>query len=83
MPRRWADEAELAALMMTRANAGKRVTLSSETAMFVALKLITASAKPTAAEVALMICDSKCERPCYPCQGKANGIVRAYGNRAG
>ncbi|ESW78158.1 hypothetical protein X772_29770 [Mesorhizobium sp. LSJC280B00] len=64
---------------MVRANAGKRVTLSPDTALFVGLKLLTASAKPTAAEVALMICDSKCERPCYPCQGKANGIVRAYG----
>ncbi|ESZ63756.1 hypothetical protein X728_09035 [Mesorhizobium sp. L103C120A0] len=79
MPRRWAGEAELAALIIARANAGKRVTLSPDTALFVGLKLMTASAKPTAAEVALMICDSRCERPCYPCQGKANVIVAAYG----
>lgn len=83
MPRRWAGEADLAALILARANAGKRVTLSADTALFVGLKLMTASAKPTAAEVALMICDSRCERPCYPCQGKANEIVRAYGQRAG
>lgn len=83
MPRRWAGEAELAALILARANAHKRVTLSPDTAMFVGLKLMTAAAKPTAAEVALMICDSKCKSPCYPCQGKANIIVRSYGNRAG
>lgn len=38
------------ALIMVCANAGKRVTLSPDTALFVGLKLLTASAKPTAAE---------------------------------
>lgn len=81
MRRRWTNEADLAASLIARANAHRRAVLSPDTALFVGLKLLTASAKPTAAEVALMICDSKCERPCYPCQGKANAIVRAYGQR--
>lgn len=83
MARQWTNEVDLAALLIARANANRRVALSPHTAHFVGLKLLTASAKPTAAEVALMICDSKCEAPCYPCQGKANAIVRAYGHRAG
>lgn len=83
MAKRWTNEADLAALLIARGNARRRVVLAPDTAYFVGLKLMTASAKPTAAEVALMICDSKCERPCYPCQGKANAIVRAYGHRAG
>lgn len=83
MARRWTNEADLAALLIARGNANRRVALSPDTALFVGLKLLTVSAKPTAAEVALMICDCKCEQPCYPCQGKANCIVRAYGHRAG
>lgn len=83
MAKQWENEADLGALLIARANANRRVALSPHTAHFVGLKLLTASAKPTAAEVALMICDGKCKAPCFPCQGKANVIVRAYGSRAG
>lgn len=59
--------------------AGKGVRLTADTAYFVGLKLMTASEKPTHREIVAVICDSKCAHPCYPCSGKANIIVSAYG----
>lgn len=72
-------EKDLAARILVNARAGKGVRLTAETAYFVGLKLMTASEKPTLADIVAVICDSKCERPCYPCTGKANVICRAYG----
>mgnify|MGYP001085447803 CR=1 FL=1 len=74
-------ETDLASLLITRANAGKTVRLRPETALFVGLKLMTVGAKPTVKEIAQVLCDSKCELPCYACTGKANVIVRLYGAR--
>lgn len=81
--RPWKTEAELAALIMQKADQKKRVMLTPETAMFVALKLATVSTKPTRNEVALMICrmKEKCSRPCFECMGRANVVVAAYGQR--
>lgn len=80
MEKAWKSEGELADLIMTRVKANKDVRLSAQTAHFVALKLYTADKKPTVREIVTVICDSKCERPCYLCTGKANVIVRAYGH---
>lgn len=78
--RGWKTEADLAALLLARSAAGRKVVLSPETAHFVGLKLMTASAKPTRDEVAKLICASKCAAPpCYGCRGLANIIVHAYG----
>ncbi|WP_353645726.1 hypothetical protein [Mesorhizobium sp. WSM2239] len=78
--RKWSNEAELAELIKVKAKRRQRVVLTPDTALFVALKMETASKKPTTAEVAMVICDSKCETPCYLCTGKANIICRKYGH---
>lgn len=77
--RKWNTIGELAALMMARSRRGKPVTVTSETALFIGLHLMTADAKPTHGDVVRMICDSKCELGCVPCTFKANAIVQAYG----
>lgn len=40
-------------------------------------------AKPTRREVALLLCTGKvvCSEPCINCIGRANPIIRAYGQR--
>lgn len=73
------NEKDLAARILAKAAAGRGVRLTADTAYFVGLKLMTASEKPTHADIVAVLCDSKCERPCYPCSGKANMICRAYG----
>ena len=78
---KWETITELAEAMISRGNARKRVVLTSETAMIVGAKLMTADAKPTRDEVAMAICSHRCERPCYPCMGKANAVVQLYGQR--
>lgn len=80
MSRAWENEKELADLIMERAKENKHVRLSPNTAQFLALKLYTASEKPTRDDIVKAICDSRCDKPCYPCLGKANVIVRAYGH---
>lgn len=81
--RSWKTETDLAALIMQKVNANKRVTLSPETALFVSLQLTQVSTKPTRNEVALMICrwKEKCSAPCYECMSRANVVVAAYGQR--
>lgn len=81
MSRVWRNEKELAELLIARANRKRKVTLTPETALFVGLKLMTASEKPTRDEVAKLLCNSKCLQLCYNCQGTANMIVRVYGHR--
>lgn len=80
--RRWTDEKDLGYLLIGRAQKGKSCLLSPDTAYFVGLKLLTAGEKPTRDEVAMLLCSSRCERPCYACTCRANEIVRAYGARA-
>jgi hypothetical protein len=74
------NEKDLAARILVNARAGKGVRLTPDTAYFVGLKLMTASEKPTLAEIVAVLCDSKCSAACYPCSGKANIICRAYGH---
>ncbi len=83
--RRWKDEAELAAMLMERGNAGKRVTLEPQTAWFVGSKMLTASMKPTVHEVALLLCTGRnpCAQACLGCIGRANKVVNVYGLRVG
>lgn len=81
MTRPWNTEKELAELMLARANAKKRVVLTPDTAMFVGMKLMTVSEKPTREEIARILCKAKCETCCYLCIGTANEIVHAYGFR--
>ncbi len=83
MDRRWSNEEDLAALILVRAHEKRQVVLSPDTALFVGLKLMAAAKKPTTAEVARLLCDFKCEKACYACQGRANAIVRVYGHRVG
>lgn len=80
--RNWSTIEELAGHLIARGHASRTVRLSSETALLVGLKLMTAEVAPTHQEVVKIICDSKCERPCVPCTFKANAIVRAYGQRS-
>ena len=77
--RRWTNLTDLANAILARAERGSHVTLSPDTAHLVAIKLMTADAKPTHRDIVAAICDSKCDHPCYPCAGKANVICRAYG----
>jgi len=81
MTRTW-TEAELGEALLARANARKNTVLSPQTAMFVGLKLLTASKKPTRDEVARLLCSSKCQELCYSCKGTANKVVQVYGERA-
>jgi hypothetical protein len=81
--RSWKTLGDLAALMIARSRRGKPVTVTSETALFIGLHLMTADAKPTHGAVIKMICDSKCERGCVPCTFKANAICAAYGQSVG
>lgn len=81
MSRPWTNEKDLAALLLARAHAGRRVILLPDTAMFVGVKLMTVAEKPSREEVARVLCNSKCERPCYLCTGIANRLVRLYGCR--
>lgn len=74
------NEKDIAARMLASARNGRGVRLTADTTYFVGLKLMTASEKPTHADIVAVLCDSKCERPCYPCSGKANMICRAYGH---
>lgn len=68
-------------MILAKAWAGKTVQLTPDTAMYIGLQLETVAAKPSRAEVIKMICNLKCETPCMTCTGKANVIVRAYGQR--
>lgn len=78
---RWYSEKDLAEILIERAKANRKVVLSSATAHFVGLKLLTASEKPTREEVIKLICRRACGQPCYECGGVANMIIRAYGER--
>lgn len=77
--RKWDTLADLAALMIARSRTHKTVTVTSETAFVIGLKLMTADAKPTHDAVLKMICDSRCQHRCVPCTFKANAICAAYG----
>lgn len=77
----WTNEAELAAMLLVRAEQKRRVVLTPETAHFIGLKLLTASNKPSHREVAQLVCTAKCSEICIPCTYIANAIVRAYGQR--
>lgn len=81
--RKWSTTKELADLILAKANAGKTVTLSPDTALFAGMNLERVDAKPSRREVALLLCTSKskCSEPCTGCIGKANPIVRVYGQR--
>lgn len=79
--REWTTEADLAAILLKRANERRGVRLTHETALFIGLKLMTASVKPTRDEIARIICTYKCAELCFTCTGKANEIVQAYGHR--
>ncbi len=81
MSREWRNEKELAELLIARANGKRIVSLTPETALFVGLKLMTASTKPTRDEVARLLCSSKCQKLCYNCRGTANLVVEVYGQR--
>lgn len=85
MARHWGTLAELAASLIERGKAGRRVVLSPHTAYLVGIKLETAEAKPDRDEVALLIClrgeARRCSAPCFECRGRANAVVRAYGDR--
>ena len=81
MTRKWKDEAELAHMLVTRAQAGKETRLLPATAYFIGLKMLAVSSLPTRDEVAMVMCKSKCEKPCYDCRSRANIIVRMYGER--
>ena len=78
---RWTSLAELADLLEARARQGRPVRITADTARLIAIKLRTADAKPTRDDVALALCTVKvkCARPCFDCAGKANIVVRAYG----
>jgi len=77
--RRWKSQRELAEMIIAKALKGQRVTLSAGTAHFVGLRLRREGDLPTRTAIALLICGARCERPCYICTGKANGIVALYG----
>ena len=83
MERKWATEEDLASLILERARAHKIVSLSPDTALFVAIKLATASKKPTEREIIYALCERNCDKPCFACYGKANAITRLYGQRVG
>ena len=78
---RWTSLAELADLLEARARQGRPVRITADTARLIAIKLRTADAKPTRDDVALALCVGRvtCVRPCYDCAGKANIVVRVYG----
>ncbi len=67
-------------MMMSKAEAGKNVSLSPDTARFVALKLCLVGNMPNRTDIVRVLCGAKCERQCYNCIGKANEIVRLYGS---
>lgn len=88
MKPRWNTAAELSALILAKASAGRRVELSPDTAYRVALWLRRVEAIPTRDEVALMICGrigrgESCphESSCFNCLGRANIVVAAYGHK--
>ncbi|MEO3997159.1 hypothetical protein [Mesorhizobium sp. CAU 1732] len=72
---------ELANLLEYRAQRSATVTLTCETAYIISLKLRTADAKPRRDEVTRAICRRKepCDTPCFDCTGRANAVVRMYG----
>lgn len=78
--RQWSTISELAAMILARADDGKRVVLNPDTARSVAINLQATAAKPTRDEITLMIC-GRCAQPCTGCRAKANVIVAAYGAR--
>jgi len=86
MARNWGTLAELAASLIERGKAGRRVVLSPQTAYLIGIKLQTADAKPERDEIALMICRrgqaELCSEPCFECMGRANIVVRAYGQKS-
>lgn len=77
----WNDLGELADLLHKKAQADKPITITAGTAAFIASHLKTAHAKPTRDEVAHLLCKHDCKAPCYECKGRANEIVRIYGER--
>ena len=85
MRQNWGTLTELAAALMKRGRAGGHAVLSPQTAYLVGIKLATAEAKPDRDEIALMIClrgeSRRCAAPCFECRGRANSVVRAYGDR--
>lgn len=58
--RAWKSESELAAMLKARGMAGRKIVLSADTALFVGLKMETASKKPTVDEVARELCRRGC-----------------------
>lgn len=80
MPRRWKTDTDLYESIRARAEAGKQVVLSPDTALFIALRLRDAAKeKPTRNQIARLLCVGKCEELCIGCIGSANKIARAYG----
>lgn len=78
--RKWSNIEELANMILERGRSGGRVTLTSETAYFIGLKLQQVDAKPTRDDVARILCNARCAELCYMCTGKANEICAAYGS---
>ena len=76
---------DLAMTLIARGEDGRHVKLTPATAYRIGLLLRTSDAKPTRDEVAILICRQKstdrCKEPCFECCGRANEIVRAYGQR--
>lgn len=77
--RKWSNIEDLASMILERARSGKQVTLASDTALFIGLKLQQVDAKPTRDDVARILCNARCVEICYMCTGKANEICAAYG----
>ena len=81
MSRVWADEAELAKMMLARARQGKRVILRPETAAVAANALLCQASFPTRDDVALLVCRLQCKTACASCIMTANAICNQYGAR--
>lgn len=77
---KWSTETELAQLLIKRGHEKRSVRLTSQTAFYVGVRLMTADAKPTRDGVARLLCTSKCKDICYACAGTANRIVNVYGH---
>ena len=78
--RQWQNIEQLVALILRRAQQQKHVTLTADTAHFIALNLQKVDLKPSRNEVARMVCGGSCEVLCFGCIGKANVICNAYGS---
>jgi hypothetical protein len=78
--RRWSNIEELANMILERGRSGNQVTLTADTALFIALKLQKVDSKPSRNDVARMLCKGQCVDLCYLCTSKANEICAAYGS---